>query len=968
MSEPSALEQAQKWRDLVLLAEIGAWLHDLGKLSREFLEEKSENVADNQPKWNHKRVLEPAPYDGDRVSQAKLTDFFNQPLTTLAQLDPGLSSAFPWVFQALSLGDMISKHHNDLEKKSNPYLLKLLICADQAESMQDENGAKAQQPSLPVQSASVFGIEEALAVADLNGARQEIYAKLSTLTGNRTALWNFLQPRFQLGLGKTMRAVNDIRLDQHVWGVASRFKAFLVRDLLRGAPTLEEAKRVTFRLLTVRWNFWETVTPFARMPDSSGREAMLDRLSATLRTLIEDTYAIGNRIYQDDDGIHFMVADYDWLPELEPVLRAHLASETAGEVQALILLGEPTSQVTAISAQMKTARDRLPDMDAPDWAKAELPAAQICPVCHRRQASGPPNSGQPCRFCLEQRRLAAEDRHDHQGTSWLGEIGGERGQVALLAASFDLENWLKGDFLHTLFSCSPRDVFKGPAGWQEVSLCLQNHLHPPQAGSTAPRQGQFDEWMKRSSGFSEYIQTKPVALDLPEPDQALLAFARKAPSAGRLLRLWQTTETFLSDLAERGLAKVGPAPRLVLTLDRRATSNIYSAEIEGLGLVELYVPYVPPNQPQQAHTIAGSAAELQRLADGAPGKTLRMVGEGSSQSGAEPVAVQIVSAELTQVGAARIYTVSPNRMLVMVPAAQALEIAQDWQRQYAAQFGKVQGRLPFHVGAVFMDAHYPMFAILDASRRLLEMFDRIGDTWQPATVTHHTPVGDPNCPQAYQVGLRSPRFGDWTWTIPAQRGDLQADEYHPYWRVRCGANLEERALSLIGPGGRWVHIAQVQAGDEIDFLPNLFDFIHLDTVTRRLDARSAPGFADRRPHPVLGNARSPRPYLLERLPALEQTWQAIGASAQMTDSRLQGATALLTRKRLAWNYDDPACPGKDQEAYEWLVDEVTRQDFAGSPSLRQAILDGSFFDVLELKRHILKLRVADSTPEEDNHA
>ena len=38
----SLLEKAKAWRELVLLAELGGWLHDLGKLSSGFVREHME--------------------------------------------------------------------------------------------------------------------------------------------------------------------------------------------------------------------------------------------------------------------------------------------------------------------------------------------------------------------------------------------------------------------------------------------------------------------------------------------------------------------------------------------------------------------------------------------------------------------------------------------------------------------------------------------------------------------------------------------------------------------------------------------------------------------------------------------------------------------------------------------------------------------------------------------------------------
>ena len=335
-----------------------------------------------------------------------------------------------------------------------------------------------------------------------------------------------------------------------------------------------------------------------------------------------------------------------------------------------------------------------------------------------------------------------------------------------------------------------------------------------------------------------------------------------------------------------------------------------------------------------------TAEQIERLR-GAVGQPVRLLTreDGRSVRGEYPIAA--VSTETY--APYQVITTSPNLLLAMLPAEAAIEAAERLREAYTREFGKVTGRLPFHVGLVFMDAHYPIFAALDTARRLVETFDALGQRWAEAQVER---VAEND--GVYTLTLRSDRFGRWTWQVPARRGDGETDWYHPYLLVREGEGLMERGMSLAWHDGRWVHISQVREGDRVAFRPNLFDFLFLDTVSRRLEAHAAPG-TDRRPHPLFGTQHSPRPYLLERIADLQDVWEKICAVPGMSETRLNGVTTLLARKYRAWGDGHP-----EGGSYEWLVEKTVARDLGGRADLRDAVREGLFFDVVELYRHILK--------------
>ncbi|OQA98763.1 MAG: hypothetical protein BWY25_01986 [Chloroflexi bacterium ADurb.Bin222] len=884
-------------------------------------------------------------------------------------------------------------------------------------------------------------------------------------------LWSLVDVTFHHSLGKTQRAANDIRLDQHVWGVASRFKAFVMRDLLEPPPVDTEGKPVvrnTFRLLTVQWNSWEAITPFEKLSDVVGRMAMITQVRHALRQAIETEHAIGNRIYEDDDGIHFLVADVEWGTELETLVRNIVNDASGGELLPVVTLSGPTERVTDLARQMAEARKTLPIVGSPVWLEGwqREGATELCPVCHRRPS---PGDGALCSWCKEQRDEGFRQRHAQSGipqdkrradassaeaqsestqpagTLQTGELADERGKTALIVARFDLEDWLKGDLLHTLFITSPQDVAQSQDltdasdwDWRRLRTMLQlketalaeldayeaavkqaedtlnskckdlREQHKQEDGEKTKRQrfventgmpverrqallAECDRKLRDTATRIAVLETETAALNAqleairqqplsPEariarfskkysrldkavelaaeiakdyglsPDDALLlALARKNPSAARLLRVWQTTEEFLQGQADALAGAVGPQrQRAVLTLYGTTPPEGYStAELPGLGAVDVWVRTDDKVCKVQTATYL-KAKQIERLkAAAATGAPLRWLsGEGATRTGE----ATIVHVDVESYAPYQVITRSPNLLLAMVPADRALEIAQQIQSAYAAEFSKVQGRLPFHVGLAFMDAHYPMFAALDTARRLAETFDTLGNRWMEAQIRQVEETTGAGDGKDYTLELESARFGSWKWTISARLGNGAPDWYHPYVLVKAGADLEQRGMSLQGPQGRWVHVSQVEVGDTISFLPNLYDFISLDTVSRRLEAGLLPD-ATRRAHPLLGSRHSPRPYLLERVNELQAVWDAICNVSGMSESRLQAATTLLARKWEEWQLSQH---DTHRAEYAWLVQHTVARDFGGNPVIEQAILDGMYFDVIDLYRHILK--------------
>ncbi|MDI6798300.1 MAG: hypothetical protein QMD09_15235, partial [Desulfatibacillaceae bacterium] len=132
----------------------------------------------------------------------------------------------------------------------------------------------------------------------------------------------------------------------------------------------------------------------------------------------------------------------------------------------------------------------------------------------------------------------------------------------------------------------------------------------------------------------------------------------------------------------------------------------------------------------------------------------------------------------------RVLSAYPNLGLVLVPGSKALEVAQFLKDEYANAFGKVRGRLPFHVGVLFFKYKHPIYLALDAAQRMVEGFEaRARNNIETATVIDS--VVDSCCAEKRQVSLafkgrrdRSISFGVDRTVI---KNSNNVDRHRPYF-------------------------------------------------------------------------------------------------------------------------------------------------------------------------------------------
>jgi len=175
-------------RDLILLAEIGAALHDVGKLGPRFIagvlddRDRKKKFPSGLPPKLHKNDEDPDKIFEEDAAVVPLK--VRQPLVQL--LSDSSQTSVSNLLGRISLADFVTRHHEDVEQL--PPLLKMVALADKRDSGEDQYtayGTGARQ-RMDVYGATVFGCEtNPIDISCLDGARREVWEALAdALQGN----------------------------------------------------------------------------------------------------------------------------------------------------------------------------------------------------------------------------------------------------------------------------------------------------------------------------------------------------------------------------------------------------------------------------------------------------------------------------------------------------------------------------------------------------------------------------------------------------------------------------------------------------------------------------------------------------------------------------------------------------------------------------------------------------------------
>jgi len=218
------------------------------------------------------------------------------------------------------------------------------------------------------------------------------------------------------------------------------------------------------------------------------------------------------------------------------------------------------------------------------------------------------------------------------------------------------------------------------------------------------------------------------------------------------------------------------------------------------------------------------------------------------------------------------------------------------KEKYEHEMGKVQNRLPLHLGVVFASRRTPLQAILEAGRAMLQRSVN-SEQWTVTTnrmcVKSEAPAPLQNSAhfeQWQEVRLKNAAGREIMLPVSIVMGDgTTEDVWYPYWRVE--GKPTDRTRWFTGPDGKpWVHVCDLRQGDEVAFTPSTFDFEFLDTASRRFEV-----YYDKNGRRL----RRTRPFYLQDVERLEKLWE--GHFSHLKRSQFSQMLQTIEAARERWD-------------------------------------------------------------------
>jgi CRISPR-associated Csx11 family protein len=945
-------------RDALLLAEVAAWLHMLGKFHEDFL------------KGHH---------DLDIKIPTDLTTNFTH-LENLLR-DQSWSGAIWNGFSvselqanSLSFSDFIEKHRT---RNVAEGLLKLMWDAHGRGSGIEKGVLNRFAPgqTTTVYQSTAFGTEtDAIDLDNLHNEKQYLYDFLQTnleslknsLTGStinwqkfRQKFTSIIKDYFRQTVAETRRPLNDVSLFDQTSASVAFLKAALAQNLLLGWKdpiTNTIADKYHWRLLRVGLDglaFWGDSV---RISDLLARKQLITEALDEIQKAVENEYPLGSEVYRDENGSLFMVPDVADLLEakiesgdsLDKHLQAIANRRFDGEASWTLEVSDRTRN-TLRFGQLATALLDKPTANPVKIASYWNEKRDICPVCGLRPISN--EKLKICNVCKNRRTSRAQTwTQDLSTTIWIDEVSDTNSRLALIVGRFDLEAWLTGESFSSIISFDPdnrqlTDSGRNNKTYQFDYPILLNDVQKTISRNQFTNQAALlDNLVLKdarggSGSFQQFYDLQVTDTDLgesrtaKEPFLLVLAMIRQNPSFARLRRVWETTQRFwrraLTDVPDGQLQKI--KGRLIIESSDLTQFNLQRYENYDLvlGMTKLSVLHndgkliTTDNLRYAAKQLGAESKEY--ASDEAAAEFVRQrllnqkitieepTGYGSPKKLRGTLNISNITPDTTEYSPVIPILAEPRTFMALVPADKSLEVIKAIQTKYEREMGKVRNRLPLHLGVICFQRRTPLRSVLDVGRQMLS-YKSPNDKqlWQVQSISkgqlpnekRDLASGTKQFDETVTLELaQSDRTI--TWYVPNRMGDGSTpDVWYPYVFLETNGddskvNGRQRAIKSQRPGETtpcWlVHADDLIEGDRIYFTPSTFDFEFLDTSARRFEIYYDEN--GRRP-------RRTRPFYLEDLDRFEKLWEIL--KKLETSQRHQVIYAIEATRETWYGQDEPA--------------------------------------------------------------
>jgi CRISPR-associated Csx11 family protein len=708
-----------------------------------------------------------------------------------------------------------------------------------------------------------------------------------------------------------------------------------------------------------------------------------------------------NGLFFTFPGLHDQEVQAEALvKELAPKIVEVVRKQSDMELWPFFTLSRPRRTLTAITTEIR-ARDSLASLPRVaallsletagsqreekllvDGPALEPPTVgeDICPVCQFRSKQQKEDACQVCKDRRSRRQDTWQGAR-HNQTIWIDEVADDNNRLALLTLRFDLSRWLSGEWLTTLYSQTIDNWASGsefsalrtagltsrirsfassqrapspdlnnpsPALAMEIATLI---LKPGNPGVRASLLQSFfvsGEVLVREDQNSPYFverHLENIAAKFEKdrnsltPSELVENCFTQNPSPARLRRIWEATESFLTE----GICSVGGDTfaasarprRLHFTITSRLAwaqpRKTYRITIPRLGSVPLTVLCLESEKHCRFLTVDSlekfHLSSDDRKLHGLPAVQVALESGGISEwldeeTGTTGVAgipahqVQGFDSEeyLPLIVLAR----SPIFCQLLLPAEKASHTLKRVSGLADKHFGKVRGKLPLSTTLLVVNRRFPLYALLDAGQMALD---------------------DPSFSEGSVQGL---------WWDAATH---EADSFYGYYPMK--KPNEDRGWTL-------TDLAPVNQVSRFWMTPGYFDFDFLGSTADRHNL-----IYERRDGRLVRlsiayGALQPRPFAIHRLKDLLWVWDTLAAT-QLGPTQRHHVEEALSTKLEEWESVDweAVRPVFNHFSKALLRQTFPEEKWAELSQEQRGLLersanDGLLLEALELFQHVLK--------------
>jgi len=476
----SMLEKLAENRTPIILAEIGAYLHLIGRFSEKFIIANAKDATDVEEGFKYEGVCDDPDFFESTGLDRLLKD---QTWEKLINTFKNLSNAGELSTNKIrNFCEFIEKHTWERNGPEPRGLCRILADAHGIVSGIDKalagRGESGKQRKAYTFRATAFGYEkeiEMIGSADLNNIdenrinniKKEFFGKvrkiLEKIEQNQNCFRYYLEfvstikEYYPRTIGETRRPINEISLYDYAHTIASLMKSNLAKMVIDG--WYEPRGKSEWRILKINVDVIGLLSKGLKIGDILGYRSEIEKTYDEIKKIIEFEYPLGNEIYRDSTGIYFTCPNIDNVSKLKSEIVDRLSSLNKLDFSLQIEISDESRSMVILAREIEESSKRIsyPHIDDIKNLRKEFLISQlyecgedICPVCRIRLK---PEREDRCKKCKNRYQKRARIWISNpQETIWLDEVADKNDRVALIVGQFDLRKWLSGEFVGTFVS------------------------------------------------------------------------------------------------------------------------------------------------------------------------------------------------------------------------------------------------------------------------------------------------------------------------------------------------------------------------------------------------------------------------------------------------------------------------------------------------------------------------------------